>query len=69
MKKTCNKCSSELIKGYIKGLQGEFGVSKKSSGIFIGLNYSEVSPYICTNCGYIEYYLEGKELEKFKNEK
>lgn len=69
MTKICVKCSNELIKAYIKGLQGELGVGKKSNGIFIGLSYSEVSPYVCSNCGYIEFYLEGKELDKFKNEK
>jgi hypothetical protein len=69
LKKICIKCSNELIKAYVKGLQGELGVSKKSSGIFIGFSYSEVSPYVCSNCGYIEFFLEGKELDKFKIEK
>jgi predicted nucleic-acid-binding Zn-ribbon protein len=69
MEKSCVKCNNELIKAHIKGLKGEFGVSKKPSGIFIGFSYIKVSPYVCSNCGYIEFYLEEDELNKFNNEK
>ncbi|MFC3885998.1 hypothetical protein ACFOU2_21970 [Bacillus songklensis] len=68
MDKVCGKCNTKLIKAHIKGLHGEFGVSKKSSGIFVGFSYSKASPYVCPNCGYVEFYLEEKELEKFNNE-
>ena len=63
--KTCIKCSNELTKAYISGIQGAFEINKKSRGFFMDSpNFSKVSTYVCSNCGYLEFYVE--EPDKFK---
>ncbi|MCE4093207.1 hypothetical protein ABE112_27780 [Priestia aryabhattai] len=63
--KHCIKCNNELTKAYISGIQGEFEINKKPRGFFKDSPiYSKVSSYVCSNCGYLEFYVENPE--KFK---
>ncbi|MGG1215909.1 acetyltransferase [Priestia endophytica] len=63
--KTCIKCNSELTKAHISGIQGEFEINKKPRGFFKDSPiYSKVSSYVCSECGYLEFYVE--QPEKFK---
>ena len=62
---TCNKCGNELTRAYISGIQGEFQINKEPRGFFTDSQiYSKVSPYVCSNCGYLEFYVE--HPDKFK---
>ena len=62
---TCSKCGNELTRAYISGIQGEFHINKEPRGFFTDSPiYSKVSPYVCSNCGYLEFYVE--HPDKFK---
>ncbi|AVD54661.1 hypothetical protein BEH_25700 (plasmid) [Priestia filamentosa] len=63
--KTCIKCNTELTKAYISGIQGKFEINKKPRGLFKDSPiYSKVSSYVCSTCGYLEFYVD--QPEKFK---
>lgn len=61
----CVKCSNESIE-IIKDFFHASGGGNISKGRTFGLekNFALVTFYICKDCGYIEQYLEVKELEK-----
>ncbi len=62
---TCSKCGNELTRAYISEIQGEFQINKEPRGFFTDNPiYSKVSPYVCSNCGYLEFYVE--HPDKFK---
>jgi predicted nucleic-acid-binding Zn-ribbon protein len=62
---TCSKCGNELTRAYISGIQGEFQINKEPRGFFTDSQiYSKVSPYVCSNCGYLEFYVV--HPDKFK---
>ncbi len=55
---TCSKCGNVLTRAYISGIQGEFQINKEPRGFFTDSPiYSKVSPYVCSKCGYIEFYV------------
>lgn len=63
--KTCIKCNNELTEAYISGIQGEFEINKKPRGFLKDSPiYSKVSSYVCSKCGYLEFYVD--QPEKFK---
>ena len=63
--KTCIKCNNELTKVYISGIQGNFEINKEPRGFFKDSSiYSKVSSYVCSKCGYLEFYVD--QPEKFK---
>ncbi|MFJ7755833.1 hypothetical protein ACQKGI_21585 [Peribacillus muralis] len=62
---TCSKCGNELTRAYISGIQGKLQINKEPRGFFSdGPIYSEVSPYVCSKCGYIEFYVDQPDLFK-----
>ncbi len=58
--KKCQKCSSENFhRGWLKGF--DVGV-----GVKLGLSTYRVETEVCLGCGYVELYLNEKNLEKLK---
>ena len=48
--KKCSKCDSTLIKARIQSSPGTVGVNKTPSSVLI--------PYVCSSCGYVNFYVE-----------
>ena len=59
----CPKCQHEKIKIIKDSLHRSGGGNIPIIGTF---KHALKTYYICENCGYVEEYLEGKELEKIK---
>lgn len=61
----CVKCETEMFKAMLSGnsLYPVMLINKKK-GLFEDEKRSEVSCYVCSNCGYIELYADNpKELK------
>lgn len=67
MEKKCSKCAGNMVEGVIDNL-GPFNAYKKEglkNKILINDKFlSPLNPFICPNCGFIEFYVENPE--KFK---
>ncbi len=61
--KKCQKCSSENFhRGWLKARVGyDVGV-----GVKLGLSTYRLETEVCLGCGYVELYLNEKNLEKLK---
>ncbi|MGF9887508.1 hypothetical protein ABEX78_02550 [Priestia megaterium] len=58
-RKKCSKCDSALIKARIQSSPGTVGVNKTPSSVLNNNhNYSELIPYVCSSCGYVDFYVE-----------
>ncbi|MEI2342301.1 hypothetical protein FA002_05830 [Priestia megaterium] len=63
-RKKCSKCDSTLIKARIQSSPGTVGVNKTPSSVLNNNHhYSELIPYVCSSCGYVDFYV--KEPGKF----
>lgn len=57
--KKCSKCDSTLTKARIQSSPGTVGVNKTPSSVLNNNhNYSELIPYVCSSCGYVDFYVE-----------
>lgn len=64
-KKFCPKCSNTKILKIKDTLHSSGGGNiSLSRNIFTEKNCAKVTYYICTNCGYVEEYLDKDELSK-----
>jgi hypothetical protein len=62
--KKCSKCDSALTKARIQSSPGTVGINKTPSRVLNNNhNYSELIPYVCSSCGYVDFYVE--EPRKF----
>jgi hypothetical protein len=58
-RKKCSKCDSTLTKVRIQSSPGMVGINKTPSRILNNnSNYSELVPYVCSSCGYVDFYVE-----------
>ncbi|XBN95781.1 hypothetical protein BACILLUS_001701 [Priestia megaterium] len=58
--KKCSKCDSTLIKARIQSSPGTVGVNKTPSSILNNNhNYSELIPYVCSSCSYVDFLCGG----------
>lgn len=58
----CSKCNSTLTKARIQSSLGSLGVNKTPSSVLTNNhNYSELIPYVCSSCGYVDFYVEDHE--------
>jgi len=60
---TCSKCQSNDVV-YVKGRTGSYGMGNVI--MLRAFSPINVSSYICLNCGFLEEYIEPKDLEKVK---
>jgi len=57
--KKCSKCDSTLTRARIQSSPGTVGVNKIPSSVLNNNhNYSELIPYVCSSCGYVDFYVE-----------
>ncbi|XIG85405.1 hypothetical protein C1N86_08620 [Priestia aryabhattai] len=64
--KKCSKCDSTLTKARIQSSPGTVGVNRTPTSVLNNNhNYSELIPYVCSSCGYVDFYVEepGKFVE------
>ncbi len=60
--KNCSKCDSTLTKARIQSSPGTVGINKTPSRVLNNnSNYSELVPYVCSSCGYVDFYVEDPE--------
>ncbi len=62
MEYTCSKCGHKMTEGKLS-TYGGIVVTKKSGNLFKKTN-SIISTFVCTNCGYIDFYVENPEMFK-----
>lgn len=56
-KNKCKKCSCEDI---IR-VPGQIGIYGAGNNISVGLTYIKVTRYICSQCGFVEEWIDSKE--------
>lgn len=62
--KKCSKCDSSLTKARIQSSPGTVGINKTPSRVLNNNHhYSELIFYVCSSCGYVDFYVE--EPRKF----
>lgn len=60
--RTCLKCEDKMIKCYVAdGLQGLLVKNPDGNGLFSNKKNTKINPFICTNCGFAEWYAEKPE--------
>jgi len=64
-KNTCPKCKHEMDEGYVSPTGSNFlgYVSRKQAGMLKQVTKVNLG-MACTNCGYVEMYLDPEELKK-----
>lgn len=60
----CAKCNCKLTKCIAYGTMGHFTATKLPEKIFTTKETSNLFPYVCSNCGYTEWYVD--KPERFK---
>jgi ribosomal protein S27AE len=55
---TCPKCSGEMIQGSAEPLYDCFGCTRPSPKQLEKRHGNKVQPYLCGDCGFIEFYVE-----------
>ncbi|WP_094551278.1 hypothetical protein [Petroclostridium xylanilyticum] len=61
MKYICSKCEKELTKARATSAIGKFSAIKEPIKLFTTKESSVMTPYVCSNCGYVEWYVEKPE--------
>lgn len=61
MKYSCRKCNEVLTKCLASGGISNFSVMKLPIKVFSTKETSRIFPFVCSNCGYIEWYAEKSE--------
>lgn len=57
--KTCMKCDHSLLGCYAdQGMKGILVKNPAGDKLFTNKKNTRINPYICTNCGYTEWYAE-----------
>lgn len=64
MKHLCPKCSVELTKCLASGGMRKFSVTKLPEKVFSTNETSDISPFVCSACGYTEWYADKPETLK-----
>lgn len=60
--KNCEKCGSKLIKCFIdNGFKGLIVKNPEGDRFLSNKKNTTVNPYICSNCGFAEWYAEEPE--------
>lgn len=62
MEYCCSKCNVKLTKSIL--YNGYDFMAVKADAKFSPADRSAIIPYVCSNCGYVEWYAE--QPEKFK---
>ena len=58
MEHLCPKCSTSLTKCVATSAVGKFSAVKLPVKKFTTKESSELYPFVCSNCGYTEWYVE-----------
>lgn len=61
MNNSCVKCNGILIKCIANGGIKNFTVTKLPEKVFTTKETSNIFPFVCSNCGYTEWYAEKPE--------
>jgi predicted nucleic-acid-binding Zn-ribbon protein len=61
MEHLCPKCNTALTKCITTSTTGKFSAIKLSVKYFTAKESSELFPYVCSTCGYTEWYVEKPE--------
>lgn len=57
----CTKCGGKMAEG-TKAIFGEvFGCTRRDPEKLEELNLDRVQPYYCTECGYVEFFMEKRK--------
>lgn len=60
--KICVKCGNKLIKCYVDdGLKGLLVKNPEGDRLFSNKKLTVVNPYICSSCGFTEWYADEPE--------
>ncbi|SDL85966.1 hypothetical protein [Sediminibacillus halophilus] len=60
--RTCLKCGDKIIKCYVDdGLKGLLVKNPDGDRLFSNKKNTNINPFICTNCGFAEWYADKPE--------
>ena len=65
MEKKCTQCATVLTKSKATSALGVFSAMKEPVKYFTKEESSELHPYVCSNCGLTQWYVD--EPQKFIN--
>ncbi|WP_117149099.1 hypothetical protein [Paraliobacillus zengyii] len=55
--KDCEKCGKKMIECYAdQGLKGILVKNPQGETLFKNKKHTRINPYVCVNCGYVEWY-------------
>lgn len=57
----CPKCKAVLTKCIATGVVTKFSATKLPEKVFTTKETSQLFPFVCSNCGYTEWYAEKPE--------
>jgi len=60
----CSKCKSNLTKSRATSVVGKFSAIKEPVKNFTTKENSPLVPYVCSNCGLVEWYVDNPERFK-----
>lgn len=63
--KICVKCGNQMIKCYVAdGFKGLLVKNPEGDSLFSNKKHTNINPFICTDCGCVEWYAEDPEKLK-----
>lgn len=64
--RTCSKCKSEKVLRF-NGSVGPYGVGNNIQISGFTLSAVRVNRYVCTECGFVEEWVDAEDFEKLSN--